>query len=132
CAGLLQPARPGGPAASIGLRRAMRPSPYSCGLGLRGYPFRGHLAFTCVTARRLAPLPRRGLSMGFRSVGFPPACHPATGLPIVTPTGLTPAGHSSLSWTHNLYGELLDLLGQSDPCLRPEPPSLYAAACRLT
>jgi hypothetical protein len=63
--------------------------------------FRGHHAFTSVTARRLAPIPRMGLSMGFRSFGFPPACHPATGLPIVSPTGLTPAGHSSLFWTHN-------------------------------
>src|SRR5450755_3091796 len=63
--------------------------------------FRGDHAFTAVTARRLAPIPRMGLSMGFRSFGFPPACHPATGLPIVTPTGLTPAGHSSLFWTHN-------------------------------
>ena len=67
-------------------------------------PFRGHHAFTSVTARRLAPIPRMGLSMGFRSFGFPPACHPATGLPIVTPTGLTPAGHSSLFWTHNRTG----------------------------
>lgn len=34
--------------------------------------------------------------------------------------------------TQNLYGELLDLLGLSDPSLSPEPPPLYAAACRLT
>ncbi|HEY7158712.1 MAG TPA: DUF4058 family protein [Gemmataceae bacterium] len=34
--------------------------------------------------------------------------------------------------TQNLYGELLDLIGQSDPSLSPEPPPLYAAACRLT
>jgi hypothetical protein len=34
--------------------------------------------------------------------------------------------------TQNLYGELLDLIGQSDPGLSPEPASLYAAACRLT
>jgi hypothetical protein len=34
--------------------------------------------------------------------------------------------------TQNLYGELLDLIGSSDPGLSPEPPSLYAAACRLT
>ena len=34
--------------------------------------------------------------------------------------------------TQNLYGELLDLIGQSDPLLSPEPPPLYAAACRLT
>jgi hypothetical protein len=34
--------------------------------------------------------------------------------------------------TPNLYGELLDLLGRSDPALSPEPPPLYTAACRLT
>jgi hypothetical protein len=32
----------------------------------------------------------------------------------------------------NLYAELLALLGQSDPGLHPEPPALYASACRLT
>lgn len=32
----------------------------------------------------------------------------------------------------NLYGELLELIGQTDPSLGPEPPALYAAACRLT
>ncbi len=34
--------------------------------------------------------------------------------------------------TQNLYVELLDLIGQSDPSLSPEPPLVYAAACRLT
>jgi len=34
--------------------------------------------------------------------------------------------------TPNLYGELLDLIGHSDPFLSPEPPSLYAVACRMT
>jgi hypothetical protein len=34
--------------------------------------------------------------------------------------------------THNLYGALLDLVGQTDPSLSPEPPLLYAAACRMT
>jgi hypothetical protein len=34
--------------------------------------------------------------------------------------------------THNLYAELLALIGVSDPSLDPEPPLLYAAACRLT
>src|SRR3954468_10371250 len=33
--------------------------------------FRGPLAFTFVTARQLAPIPRRRLSRGFRTVGFP-------------------------------------------------------------
>jgi hypothetical protein len=32
--------------------------------------------------------------------------------------------------TQNLYGEMLDLIGHSDPGLSPEPPSLYATACR--
>jgi len=30
----------------------------------------------------------------------------------------------------NLYDDLLDLIGQSDPSMANEPPSLYAAACR--
>jgi hypothetical protein len=34
--------------------------------------------------------------------------------------------------THNLYRELLELIGQSDPALIPEPPPLSATACRLT
>src|SRR5437868_6218163 len=34
--------------------------------------------------------------------------------------------------TQNLYGELLDLIGASDPSLGSEPPPLYTTACRLT
>jgi hypothetical protein len=34
--------------------------------------------------------------------------------------------------SQNLYGELLELIGQTDPALAPEPPQLYATACRLT
>jgi len=34
--------------------------------------------------------------------------------------------------THNLYAELLDLIGQTDPSLSPEAPPLYTAACRTT
>jgi hypothetical protein len=30
----------------------------------------------------------------------------------------------------NLYMDLLEVLGQSDPSLEPEPPVVYAAACR--
>jgi hypothetical protein len=30
----------------------------------------------------------------------------------------------------NLYGDLLELVGQADPSLAPEPPPVYAAACR--
>jgi hypothetical protein len=32
----------------------------------------------------------------------------------------------------NLYCELLEVLGQTDPSLGPEPPPLYAVACRGT
>jgi hypothetical protein len=32
----------------------------------------------------------------------------------------------------NLYGELLEQIGKTDPILAPEPPTLYAAACRGT
>jgi len=32
----------------------------------------------------------------------------------------------------NLYGELLELIGQADGSLGPEPPPLYAVACRGT
>lgn len=32
----------------------------------------------------------------------------------------------------NLYGDLLELLGHTDPSLEPEPPPLYAVACRTT
>ena len=34
--------------------------------------------------------------------------------------------------SQNLYAELLELIGQSDPSLNPEPPPLYSTACRLT
>lgn len=30
----------------------------------------------------------------------------------------------------NLYGDLLELLGHTDPTLEPEPPPLYAVSCR--
>jgi hypothetical protein len=32
----------------------------------------------------------------------------------------------------NLYGELLELIGETDPALTPEAPAVYAAACRGT
>jgi hypothetical protein len=32
----------------------------------------------------------------------------------------------------NLYGDLLEWMGQHDPCLEPAPPALYAAVCRAT
>jgi hypothetical protein len=32
----------------------------------------------------------------------------------------------------NLYGELLDLIGRTDSALEPDPPVIYAVACRAT
>jgi hypothetical protein len=32
----------------------------------------------------------------------------------------------------NLYGDLLESIGEADPALAPDPPPLYAAACRWT
>jgi len=32
----------------------------------------------------------------------------------------------------NLYHDLLELIGQTDPSLGPEPPAIYAVACRGT
>jgi hypothetical protein len=29
----------------------------------------------------------------------------------------------------NLYGDLLESIGRTDPCLGPEPPGLYAVSC---
>ena len=33
---------------------------------------------------------------------------------------------------NNLYGDLLDFIGQADPALGTEPPAIYAVACRAT
>lgn len=33
---------------------------------------------------------------------------------------------------NNLYGDLLDLIGQADPALADKPPAIYAVACRAT
>src|SRR5260370_40737713 len=32
----------------------------------------------------------------------------------------------------NLYGDLMEQIGQTDPSLSPEQPLMYAAACRWT
>ena len=60
--------------------------------------FRGHL---CVHLRYgpVTRRPSRGwpLSMGFRTFGFPPACHPSYGASALTPAGLTPAEHPAFA-----------------------------------
>src|SRR6516162_7691418 len=43
-----------------------------------------------------------GFVDGLQGFGLPPPCRPATGLLTVTPVGLAPTEHVSLSWTHSL------------------------------
>src|SRR3954454_21799095 len=45
-------------------------------------------------------IPRMASSMGFRTFGFPPACHSSYGALATTPVGLTPTEHASLRWAH--------------------------------
>jgi len=87
---------------SISFQSSMLPSPYGCRLGLQGFSLSG----PPVRSLSLRPgnsltSPRIALSMGFRcSVSLQSAIQ-ATGLLTLTPTGLTPAEHASLNWTHN-------------------------------
>ena len=45
------------------------------------------------------------------------------------PAAIISGGASDSSWG-KFHGDLLDLIGQTDPLLTPEPPSIYAVACR--
>jgi hypothetical protein len=49
----------------------------------------------------LLTTPMVALSMGFSSFGFPPGCHPATGVLALPLVGLSPTGRISLSWSHH-------------------------------
>ena len=75
----------------------MLPSPLRCGLGLRGYalsgPPRVHWRYGPATCLH----PEDGLSMGFRSVGFPPACHSGYGASDCYPGG------TDSRWTHQPF-----------------------------
>jgi hypothetical protein len=87
---------------SVRLRLSMLPSPSR----LRARPselltFEATFTFTFITARRLARLPKRRSSIGFRnSVSLLPAIQ-ATGPLTLAPAGLSPTEHASLRWTHN-------------------------------
>ena len=87
--------------ASVSLRSPLLPSPYGCGLGLRGYSLSRPLlrSFALRPSDSLTIL-KMALSMGFRVlVSLHPAIQ-ATELLTFTLAGLTPAEHASLSWTH--------------------------------
>ena len=100
------PTPPEGPAASAALRRSLMPSPSGWGLGLRGYSLSGPPVRSLTLRPGDSPaIPKMTVSMGFRTFGFPPACHPCYGASALTPAGLTPAEHISLFWTHDCsYG----------------------------
>src|SRR6516165_3834736 len=96
------PTPPEGPIASAALRWSLLPSPSGCGLGLRVFALSGPPLRSLALRPGDSPaIPRMTVSMGFRSFGFPPACHPGYGASALTPAGLTPAEHISLFWTHN-------------------------------
>ena len=83
------------PHAAFALRLRARPSV--------SLIFEATFAFTVVTARWLVISPKETLSIGFRVLV---SLHPAiqtTGLLTLAPAGLSPAEHTSLRWTHNLY-----------------------------
>jgi len=89
-------------AVSNSFRLLILPSPHSCGLGLRGFSLSGPpvRSLSLRPGDSLTSL-TDALSMGFKySVSLLPAIQ-ATGLLILTLAGLTPAEHTSLSWTHN-------------------------------
>src|SRR5205085_6261908 len=99
------PTPPERPAASAALRRSVLPSPYGWGLGLRGFALSGPPLRSLALRPGDSPtIPRMAVSMGFRTVGFPPTCHPSYGVSALPPAGLTPAEHISLTWTHNRTG----------------------------
>ena len=62
--------------------------------------FRGHIAFTAVTARRLVAFPRKALSIGFKTLVSRRPAIQTTGRLTFAPTGLSPAEHTSLHWSH--------------------------------
>ena len=92
------------PAASIGLRQAVLPSPSRLRARPPGYALTGPPRVHCRYGPTTRAHPPGEVVKGLQTFGFPPACPSATGLPILTPAGLPPAEHISLSWTHNRTG----------------------------
>jgi hypothetical protein len=83
----------------------MLPSPFGSGLGPRVYTFRGHIYVHCRYGPVTRNLPKGDLVDGlqdFEILGLPPSRYPAirtTGLLTFALAGLTPAEHTSLTWS---------------------------------
>ena len=74
--------------------------PMEAGSAFGSTLFRGHIAFTVVTARRLVASPRETLSIGFRALVSRRPAIQTTGRLTFAPAGLSPAEHTSLHWSH--------------------------------
>ena len=96
----LPPRRGEQPSRSVfGWSFCVRPSVAGSALG--DTHFRGHNAFTFVTARWLVSLPKEDFVDRLQSFCFHHLCYPNYGALTSTPAGLSPAEHASLRWTHN-------------------------------
>ena len=88
----------------------MLPSPFGSGLGPRIYAFRGHIYVYCRYGPVTRNLPEGDLVDGlqdFEILGLPPSRYPAirtTGLLTFALASLTPAEHTSLTWSQLPYG----------------------------
>ncbi len=74
--------------------------PMEAGSAFGSTLFRGHIAFTFITARRLVASPRETLSISFRTLVSRRPVIQTTGLLTFAPAGLPPAEHTSLHWSH--------------------------------
>jgi hypothetical protein len=94
----------------------MQPSPSRMRARPPDYALTGPPRVHCGYGPTTRPHPPGEVVEGLQDQRFPsgPAL-PATGLPILTPAGLAPAGHISLSWTHNRTGTFQRIRLSSKP-----------------
>jgi hypothetical protein len=91
--------------------------PCVVGSALRSSTFEATFTFTFVTARQLVASPRETSSIGFKILVSRHLAIQTTGRLTFAPTGLTPAEHTSLFWTHNAACRFLAL--RSPVCFTP-------------
>ena len=104
---------------------AMSPAAFARFLRARppGSAFRGHISvhlhYGLVTRHR----PSTALSMGFSVPVSLVRCHPSYGALTLTPTGLPPAEHASLCWTHKNHSpRRADRSSRAAPSSPPAAP----------